>query len=105
VEVEGRKSVGADGRPVQYERRWRAALNLRRGGRSASWLATEVQAWVWWYVLGFGGIFVKKGKEGGRSLQLKQDRPWYANAVVYRRIVSGIRFGGMGDKRERFWKS
>jgi hypothetical protein len=50
--------------------------------------------------LGFGGIFVKKGKEGGRSLQLKQDRPWYANTVVYRRIVSGIRFGGMGDKRE-----
>lgn len=32
-----------------YERRWRAALKLSRGGRSASWLAT----WVWWYwVLG-----------------------------------------------------
>lgn len=64
MEVEGRKSVGADGRTVQYGRRWRAALNLRRGGRSASWLATEAQAWVWWYVLGFGGSLSRKERRG-----------------------------------------
>ena len=64
MEVEGRKSVGADGRTVQYERRWRAALNLRRGGRSASWLATEVQAWsggTYWVL---GGSLSRKERRG-----------------------------------------
>ena len=50
MEVKGRKSVGADGRTVQYERRWRAALNLRRA-------ADLLVGWLLRHRLGSGGTY------------------------------------------------
>jgi hypothetical protein len=71
VEVEGRKSVGADGRTVQYERRWRAALNLCRGGRSASWLATEDTSLGLVVRIGFWGDLCQERKGGGKEFTVE----------------------------------